>query len=110
MNIVEYEDRTKVIAFYRKPDGTYERRELWRIDYEEAVSPARAGRLEGFDPLECEKWSLEEPPEGAEIKDRVPSPRTLETLPEAAPPMVKRHTLTAEEVQRKVRTGVARRR
>lgn len=107
VDLYELDDRTKVIAYYLRADGVYERREMWVIDYEEAIAKERPGRSEGFDQREREAWSLEAPPEGATIKNLVPPPRTIETLPEAVPPMVKRQPLTAVQVQRKVRTGVA---
>jgi len=94
----------KVIAFFQRADGVFERYEMFRIDYDDAASTrvvkidkdghpdfGKENEVKGSD-----FWSLEPPPEGAKVIDKVPKvvnalPATTEITMRPAPPIMVTH-------------------
>jgi hypothetical protein len=104
----------KVIAYFQRPDGAFERHEMYKIDYDAAIE-TRVVKIEkdGHPDYGAEKeingsaeWSLEPPPAGAKIIDKVPRIIAPSNQPAAAPAIVER-PMTANQVQRKIRSGAA---
>lgn len=54
----------KIIAFYRRPDGAFEKNEMFSIDFREAAEKWP------------DDWSLEPPPKGSKVVDKTPKDTT----------------------------------
>lgn len=69
-----------VIVFYQRPDGVFERHQMCRVDYDEAIRTRTVKMTDEKHPEYGEEkeingadsLSLEPPPEGAKIVDKVP--------------------------------------
>lgn len=88
---------------------------MYKIDYDAAVE-TRVVKIEkdGHPEYGVEKeirghkeWSLEPPPDGVKIIDKVPRLVTPSNHPAAAPAMVERQPMTTNQVQRRIRSGAA---
>lgn len=92
----------KVIAYFRKEEGVFQKFEMSRIDYDEAVKPRTITTIDGtMKAIEGSKeWSLDVPP-GAIVESKIPLPIVIErqepvsvpVMPTASPQPLKRKVL-----------------